>query len=334
MEEYLSRCIDSLVKSNKVADLEVVIVNDGSKDRSLEIAKSYQSSYPGSIIIIDKPNGNYGSTINAALPIITGKYVKILDADDWFDTDALNLFIERLSLTECDLILTPYTRDYVGEKKQIVTIGGLQEAKTYDFESFMSSAKIKNGLRMHSVAYKREVVTDNNYSQTEGISYTDNEWIFYPLFHVKRAEWVDLNLYQHFIGRSEQTTAPKVRVKNFWQELAITTKMVRSYNDYASQAPEEHQKEMLKKLVERVQSNYTFVLLHGYTEVNVEQLRQLKAELTQHPRILSLAENHTIGSPLRIGTLSYWNKTERRYPLCVRLYLKVRARIGTFLRKS
>ena len=97
MENFLNNCISSLVVSDELMDAqEIIIVNDGSKDKTLKIATDWANKFQNSIRIIDKKNGNYGSCINAALNIATGTFVKVLDADDSFDTnnyeDFLNLF--------------------------------------------------------------------------------------------------------------------------------------------------------------------------------------------------------------------------------------------------
>ena len=84
MEAYLGRCVDSLLAEEVIDKLEIIIVNDGSKDRTLEIANAYRDRYPQSVVVVDKPNGHYGSTVNAALKVATGRYFRLLDADDWF----------------------------------------------------------------------------------------------------------------------------------------------------------------------------------------------------------------------------------------------------------
>lgn len=110
MELYLKRCIDSLVTAKQtLGDTEIIVVNDGSKDKSLSIANGYKELYPESLIVIDKTNGNYGSCINAALKIASGKYIKVLDADDWFNTNALVEFVMCLKSLDVDLVLTDYT---------------------------------------------------------------------------------------------------------------------------------------------------------------------------------------------------------------------------------
>ena len=72
MEAYIGKCLDSLLIP-EFDQVEVLVVNDGSKDRSSEIAHRYADRYPDSIRVIDKPNGNYCSCINAALPQCTGR---------------------------------------------------------------------------------------------------------------------------------------------------------------------------------------------------------------------------------------------------------------------
>ena len=88
--------------------LEVLVINDGSKGSSSQIAHEYQDKYPDTYRVIDKENGNYGSCINRGLKEATGKYVKVLDADDWFDTICLKRLLILLPNIDVDLILTDY----------------------------------------------------------------------------------------------------------------------------------------------------------------------------------------------------------------------------------
>lgn len=109
MDKYLSKCLDSLLIPS-IDKLDIIVVNDGSKDRSSEIAHSYVEKYPDSIRVIDKENGNYGSCINATLTTIRGKYVKILDADDSFNTTNFEEFIIQISKINADLVLSNYEK--------------------------------------------------------------------------------------------------------------------------------------------------------------------------------------------------------------------------------
>ena len=109
MERYLNRCVDSLLAVEVLDDIEIIIVNDGSKDATLSIANQYKAQYPNSVVVIDKPNGHYGSTVNAALKVAAGKYFRILDADDWFNTEALIVFVNKLKEIDVDCVYTNFT---------------------------------------------------------------------------------------------------------------------------------------------------------------------------------------------------------------------------------
>ena len=115
MEAYLERCVESVLRTPSLAAVEVVIVNDGSRDGSLRIARELSDRYTSTVRVIDKPNGNYGSTINAALPVVRGEYVKILDADDMFDGGSLVELLDVLKrLSGVDMVVTPHS--YKGRK--------------------------------------------------------------------------------------------------------------------------------------------------------------------------------------------------------------------------
>lgn len=206
MEKYIGKCLDSLLIP-EFDQVEVLVVNDGSKDRSSEIAHSYADRYPDSIRVIDKPNGNYGSCINAALPQATGRYVKILDADDTFDTEAFSKFVRALSEIYADVVVTPYKRiDFNGN---LLNIHDFKDKEPdygcvyniADAEKILASLYVE----MHHIAYSRDVFKRSDYHQTEGISYTDNEWVIIPMSYCQTIVFFDLQIYNYRIGREGQT---------------------------------------------------------------------------------------------------------------------------------
>lgn len=121
MEALLEKDLTSLVLENaeQRAKLDVIVVNDGSKDHSSEIAHQFAERYPEEFRVLDKPNGNYGSCINAALPMIEGKYVRIMDADDTYYTENLPAYLDVLEQQDAELVLSPY--DKIDGNGQVVS---------------------------------------------------------------------------------------------------------------------------------------------------------------------------------------------------------------------
>ena len=91
---YMKKCIDSLLTAGN--DVEIIIVNDGSTDGTLQIANEYARSFPQIVRVIDKPNGGHGSGVNAGLKAAQGVYFKVVDSDDWLDADALKALLDTV----------------------------------------------------------------------------------------------------------------------------------------------------------------------------------------------------------------------------------------------
>jgi glycosyltransferase involved in cell wall biosynthesis len=83
----MEHAIESILKGGE--DVEIIIVNDGSKDNTLEIAKQYEEKYPTIVKAVDKENGGHGDAVNTGLRHATGLYFKVVDSDDWVDESSL-----------------------------------------------------------------------------------------------------------------------------------------------------------------------------------------------------------------------------------------------------
>lgn len=236
MEEYLDKCLSSLI-IDKMECVEIIVVNDGSTDDSLAIASDYVKRFPKSFSVINKRNGNYGSCINAGLYSATGKYVKILDADDSFCTVNFEKMVAMLEKIDVDLFLTDFVQVYSCREKRATL--RLSCDVMIDFtKECLQNKKLMNGIWMHYITYKRENLIKVDYKQSEGIFYTDNEWKFKPMVTVKSAFYWKEPVYRYLLEREGQSVDDVVKARHVLDDILVTMKILKDYNDMIVLNPE------------------------------------------------------------------------------------------------
>lgn len=228
VEKFLKNTLDSLVAPEIIDDIEVLIVDDGSKDNTAAIGKEYEDKYPNSFKVISKPNGGYGSTINAAIDAATGKYFKTLDGDDWYDTKNLIHFVQALKNMSADLVLTPFTMVYEGTgEKQVIHINHKYQEKNIIFEQLPEELYPK--IKMHSVTYKTSILKENNIRIGEHCFYTDVEYISFPIIYVNDVNFLDYSVYQYRIGLEGQSVSDEGFRKHYKDHLRVVDRILEFY---------------------------------------------------------------------------------------------------------
>ena len=228
VENFLKNTLDSLVAPEIIDDIEVLIIDDGSKDNTAAIGKEFEDKYPNSFKVISKPNGGYGSTINAAIDIATGKYFKILDGDDWYDTKNLICFVQALKNMSADLVLTPFTMVYEGTgEKQVINIDYKYQEKNITFEQLPEALYSK--IKMHSVTYKTSILKQNNIRIGEHCFYTDMEYISFPIVYVNDVNFFDYSIYQYRIGLEGQSVSDEGFRKHYKDHLRVVDRILEFY---------------------------------------------------------------------------------------------------------
>lgn len=233
MEKLLDKCLTSLIVNDNelMMQIEVLVVIDGAKDRSSEIAHSYEAKYPDTFRVIDKENGNYGSCVNRGLKEALGKYIKVLDADDWFDSNVFKEYLLFLSSINCDMVLSSFNR--VDENSVITETTKWDLYKGEIFE--LQDLPLVN-IEMHAITYKTSILKTIGYSQTEGISYTDTEWSVLPLPYINKCITFSLPLYQYLVGRDGQTVEPVAFAKNYHQRVNICYRLLDELSDLSEES--------------------------------------------------------------------------------------------------
>ena len=312
MEKYLNQCLDSLLTEKARDLLDILVVIDGSKDRSSEIAHGYADKYPETVRVIDKENGNYGSCINRGIIEGRGKYVKILDADDRYDITVLDDYLDALAKVDVDLFLSDtlqVTED--GETVKEIRL----PMPAGEILSFDDYSKVDE-LPMHSIAYRLESVRKLGYRQTEGISYTDTEWAFFPMQAVKTCCYFPKPLYRYLIGRAGQTMAPEVYKRGRSQELIITKRMV----EFWDVLPVEGRAYFDQYLLHRLRRIYMQNMVRnedGDNEFLIEMDKFIKDHST---RLYELLDECLYGRREKIPFIREWRKKYKpslKFRLCV-----------------
>jgi len=357
MEGYIAQCLESLIitDSEHLQKLDIIVVNDGSKDETSRIAHKIGARYsfgnapeaekficsngtPATITdyavirVIDKENHHYGSCINAALPKAKGTFVKVLDADDSFDTKSLLSFIQMLSKIEksdIDLIISDF--EIVDEN------GNVTERRSYDlpvsdFFDLDAVSHLPNDFTMHAVTYRTERIQTTGYKQTEGCIYTDSEWMFAPMLAVRKCLYSPQILYRYLVGRNGQSVSAVTAVKNSEIQLRIMNNLMNKYLEVKAICSDA-QKQYLQMELSRIY----FCTIGGY--FHNADLSLLKKEFEPADnKILNICPQaraeggrkyvlfSTTSHPFHYVTA--WQKSRYfrwRYPLFVRWYNCVRA---------
>lgn len=252
VENFLARCLDSLTYDADVLDkLDIVVVNDGSTDKTLSVAKSYKKRFPGTVSVIDKENGGHGSTVNAGLQAAKGKYFKVVDADDWVNIDDFGRFVLALEKIDVDFVVTDYEeRHLYDESVRELKFCDNQNHKTnHLIDEAVENLKTPNfffQFSMHSMAVKtqslRKVWGDGLLEKT---FYVDQQYVAKVLEAAKTYAVLDFDIYRYFIGRPEQS----VGMEGFYKHRDDHERVLRWLLDKQKDLADEHAN--LRKILRR-----------------------------------------------------------------------------------
>lgn len=233
-ESFLERCLDSMLKTEYRNVTQLLVVNDGSKDRTGEIAERYASQYSDIVTVIHKENGGHGSGINTGIKNATGKYFKVVDSDDWVEPENYHCFLQKLQEVDCDLIATPFTCVYQMDgqtiRKQVRDIEGRKElnsGKILDFRTYAD----KLHVRMHQWTIRTEILKEHNITLTEHSFYVDMQYILYPVPWINTFCIMDESVYCYRLGDEGQSVAVKNMQKNREQHKNVLCSMVDFYRE-------------------------------------------------------------------------------------------------------
>lgn len=232
-EAYMEKCIESLLPGGK--DVEILIVDDGSSDRTAEIADAYAAKYPDIIHAIHQPNGGHGAAVNTGLKHASGVYFKVVDSDDWLDRDSYLRVLKRLRTliklnTLPDMFLANYVYEKEGSKhKAVMRQKGFPKEKMFGWDDVGHLFK-GHYILMHSVIYRTQMLHDCGLQLPEHTFYVDNIYVYKPLPYIKNMYYMDVDLYRYYIGREDQSVNEQTMIRRIDQQIRVNKIMFADVN--------------------------------------------------------------------------------------------------------
>ena len=229
-QDYMRKCIDSILPGGD--DIEILIVNDGSTDRTAEIAEGYQKTYDGIVRLINQPNKGHGGAVNTGIREASGKYIKIVDSDDWVDGKAYKEILTALknfsySGTDVDMIISNFVYEKQGKRhKKVMKYDSVLPQKQIFTWDYIGKFHVGQYILMHSVIYRTQVLRDCGLALPEHTFYVDNLYVYAPLPYVKTMYYINANFYRYYIGRQDQSVNESVMIKRIDQQMRVNMLMI------------------------------------------------------------------------------------------------------------
>ena len=233
MENYLPEFFEHLEYPSLIKNVEIIIINDGSQDNTLKIAREYEKKYPDIVTVIDKENGGHGSCINAGIQHARGKFFKLVDADDYLEPGVLKAHLRLLAKTDADMVVCDYWQFFSDNTSNLISYSNRLEAKEYTPDEFTRIMQIDSTMwsyaHMHSITYKTTLLKENNIKITTNSFYVDQEYISYPFPFVKRIVYQPAALYCYRLGRPGQSVDPEVIKKKINMNYNILKNLIHHF---------------------------------------------------------------------------------------------------------
>lgn len=296
MEKYLPECLDSLLAQNLASnEFEIIVVNDESKDNTLQIANDYSKKH-SNIKVLDKKNGGVGAARNSGLDLAVGKYVQFLDPDDYLASNVVKKLL--VTIQEYDLdILTFRSLDFKKEapkqsRNLEIATSGLE---VIDGISYISKHKFKNEIWWF--------MTNRDFMIKSGIRFIEGRWmedaiLAAELFcKAKTMAYLDLDVHRY---RILPTSAMRNKSRDHYNKVIFdNANAAHAYNDLIKTIPNGHKnaKKCINRLRTRQQSFVFFLMVRLMkSDISIDKIPEM---LVDFEKIGAYPLNNFIGEDYR-----------------------------------
>ena len=295
-EEYMRKAIDHAIVGGE--DVEVLVIDDGSQDHTLEIAEEYERLHPDVVRAIHQENKGHGGAVNTGIREAKGIYFKVCDSDDYLDYDSYMKMLDALRKVitgpvTLDVMITNYIYDKEGAKKKRMMryVGSFPEDRVFTWDEIEKPLNAHRYVLMHSLTYRTELLRECGLVLPEHTFYVDNLVAFTPLMYVKTLYYLNVPLYRYYIGREDQSVNEDIMIKRIDQQLLVTKLMIDSYRPEL--VKKKNQAEMITHYLSIIMIVSTILLLRIDTEESIKQRKELWDYLKKKDLFLYLRIRHS-----------------------------------------
>ncbi len=225
---YIERGLGSFDDARLEGRVEVLIVNDGSTDDTPALARAFCERRPAVFRLIDKPNGGHGSAVNAGLAQARGTYFRVVDGDDWVDTDELCALLDHLGSASSDLVVDVKTEvDMATMEPRVFTppaelaaCGQRQAEELFALDAFAPFVMI------HTLTCRTDYLRSIGFRLLEKTFYEDFEYVVKATLDASTVEFVGCRVYQYLVGNASQSVADESYVCRFDDHTRVCTTLM------------------------------------------------------------------------------------------------------------
>lgn len=297
--EMIEDNLRSFCDSGVIDDIEVLVINDESTDDTAERAERFAKKYPNSIKVITQKNAGPGATVNNGIKHATGKYFRMVDGDDWVNPKDFAKLIKKLKELDVDAVFCNYTPFHQRKQKFLPTVGvdNMKPNVIFNFEDY--EYHWNPPLRMHHSIFRTEIMKEH--VKLDNGFYTDTEYMFYPTPYIKKAIYLDLDIYQYRVGMPGQSTSPEKMRKNRINHRKILDKTLDFYEKVSGDlAPKV--KYYLARQTAGLIINHLDILLLIHDKTMTKDIKDLYKEIEEkHPEIYKVLRQD-IKSKIVVGS--------------------------------
>lgn len=307
VETTLREALEPFTKEGIREFLDVMIVDDGSKDNTANIALEYQEQYPDTFRLISKKNGGWGSTLNVGIQQATGKYFKQLDGDDYYSHENLAAFVEFLKTIDADLVHSPFV-NFENQKGAILRVMG-EYGGTYRYFPIGKVVDLNecDGFipAMHSLTVRTEILQKNNVTITEHCFYTDVEFVLKAFNLSQTIAFFEAPVYYYRLARNGQSMSQAGVRKHYHDHEKMLMTMLEYYETSVTQA---HAKKVFEERLDGVcNMQYIFYFALECTAEQKKELQNYDAKLkNNYPEFYERVKGKQVNLLRKTGFFGYW----------------------------